>query len=180
MSATDVVGRIQRSSLWRNISDGRRALDERGTYRRLAKLLILQPISDCCWGRSGTARGSAPRHSPSANVGGARPWRRFRPTYAPSVLPEPIEAVGAQLGISHRVHDVAVTQEVLQRAGIDAVIGKLEAAGVAQHVRMNGKWKFGQFPSPADHFEEPGPRHWAAAFGIEHVAALQVLPSHLA
>src|SRR5258708_690133 len=34
------------------------------------------------------------RHSPSANVGGARPWRRFRPTCAPSVLPEPIEAVG--------------------------------------------------------------------------------------
>jgi hypothetical protein len=26
----------------------------------------------------------------------------------PSVLPEPIEAVGAQLSIAHRVHDVAV------------------------------------------------------------------------
>src|SRR5262245_24182088 len=26
----------------------------------------------------------------------------------PSILPEPIEAVGAQLGISHRVHDVAL------------------------------------------------------------------------
>src|SRR5262245_61238486 len=72
-------------------------------------------------GRSGTARGRAPRHSPSANVGGARPWRRFRPTCAPSVLPESIEAVGAQLCISHRVHDVAMAQEVLQRAGIDAV-----------------------------------------------------------
>jgi hypothetical protein len=40
-----------------------------------------------------------------------------------SILPEPIEAVGAQFGISHRVHDVAVTQEVLQRAGIHAIIG---------------------------------------------------------
>jgi len=40
-----------------------------------------------------------------------------------SILPEPVEAVGAQLGIPHRVHDVAVAQEVLQRAGIDAVIG---------------------------------------------------------
>jgi hypothetical protein len=47
----------------------------------------------------------------------------FRPICAPSVLPEPIEAVGAQLGISHRVHDVAMSQEVLQRAGIDPVIG---------------------------------------------------------
>jgi hypothetical protein len=45
-----------------------------------------------------------------------------------SILPEPIEAVGAQLGISHRVHDVAVAQEVLQRAGVDAVVGELEAA----------------------------------------------------
>jgi hypothetical protein len=41
----------------------------------------------------------------------------------PSVLPEPVESVGTQLGISHRVHDVAVTQEVLQRAGIHAIIG---------------------------------------------------------
>src|SRR5262245_30093975 len=40
-----------------------------------------------------------------------------------SILPEPVEAVGAQLGIPHRVHDVAVAQKVLQRAGIDAVIG---------------------------------------------------------
>ena len=44
-----------------------------------------------------------------------------RVTYQ-SVLPEPIEAVGAQLGIAHRMHDVAVTQEVLQRASIDAII----------------------------------------------------------
>ena len=43
----------------------------------------------------------------------AGPWRRFRPICAASVLPEPIEAVGAQLGIAHRVHDVAVAQEVL-------------------------------------------------------------------
>jgi hypothetical protein len=49
--------------------------------------------------------------------------RFFRPICARSVLPEPIEAVGAQLGISHRVHDVAMSQEVLQRAGIDPVIG---------------------------------------------------------
>ena len=40
-----------------------------------------------------------------------------------SILPEPVETVGAKLGIPHRVHDVAVAQEVLQRAGIDAVIG---------------------------------------------------------
>src|SRR5262245_66663513 len=80
-------------------------------------------------GALGAARGSAPRHSPCANVGSARPWR-FHPTRALSVLPEPIEAVGAQLAISHRVHDVAVAEVVLQRAGVDAVVGELEAAGM--------------------------------------------------
>ena len=54
-----------------------------------------------------------------------------------SILPEPIEAVGAQLGISHRVHDVTVAEVVLQRAGVDAVVGELEAAAVAQRVRMS-------------------------------------------
>src|SRR5262245_21022225 len=51
---------------------------------------------------------------------------------------------------------------------------------MAQHVRMNWEGKFGQFPSPTDHFEEPVPGHRPAAFGVEDVAALQVLPSQLA
>ena len=33
--------------------------------------------------------------------------------------------------------------------------------------------------SAADHFEEPSPRHWAAAFGVEDEATLQVLPPQL-
>jgi hypothetical protein len=40
-----------------------------------------------------------------------------------SILPEPIESVGAQLGISHRVHNVAMPQEMLERSGVDAVVG---------------------------------------------------------
>src|SRR5262249_7831472 len=51
---------------------------------------------------------------------------------------------------------------------------------MAQHVRMSRERKFGQFSSAADHFEEPGPRYRAAAFGVEDEAALQVLPSELA
>ena len=101
---------------------------------------------------------------------GDRSWASHydRVTYQ-SVLPEPIKAVGAQLGIAHRMHDAAVTEEVLQRAGVDAVIRQLEPAGMAQHVRMNREGQFGQFSSPADHFEEPVPRHRPTAFGIEHV-----------
>src|SRR6516164_1295588 len=43
---------------------------------------------------------------------------------------------------------------------------------MAQHVRMNWEGKFGQFPSAADHLEEPGPRYRPTAFGVEDVAAL--------
>src|SRR5262245_58911318 len=115
----------------------------------------------CTW------RGASEAHASCKVLGG-------------SILPEPIEAVGAKLGISHRERDVAVAQVVLQRAGVDAIVGELEAAAVAQHVRMSRERKSGQFSSPADHFEEPGPRHWAAAFGVEDEAAVQVLPSQLA
>src|SRR5262245_9213636 len=100
----------------------------------------------------------------------ARPWRRFRPIRAPSVLPETIEAVGAKLRISHGMHDVAVAQEVLQRAGIDAVIRQFEPAAVAQHVGMYRKGQLGQFPSTTDHFEEPCPSYWPAPFGVEDEA----------
>jgi len=129
-------------------------------------------------GLSGTARGKRAATLPKRH--GARPWRRFRPTCAPSVLPESIEAVGAQLRISHRVRDVAVAEVVLQRAGIDAIVGELEAAAMAQHVRMSRERKSGQFPSPADHFEEPGPSYRPTTFGVEDEAALQVLPPQLA
>jgi hypothetical protein len=73
-----------------------------------------------------------------------------------------------------------VAQEVLQRAGIDAVVGELEPTGVAQHVRMNWQEKFGQFPGPADHFEEPSPGYRSTAFGVEDEVALQILPPQLA
>jgi hypothetical protein len=36
----------------------------------------------------------------------------------PSILPEAVEAIAAQLSVAHRVHDVAMAHEVLQRAGI--------------------------------------------------------------
>src|SRR5262249_43648992 len=79
-----------------------------------------------------------------------------------SILPEPIEAVGAQFGIPHRVLDVTVAQEVLQRAGVDAVIGKLEAAGVVQHVRMSVLRKAVNAPGPKMESPKHSPRSQGA------------------
>ena len=52
-------------------------------------------------------------------------------------LPKVLESGRRQLGVAHGVLDVPVPEIGLQRPRIDAVIGELEAAGVAQHVRMH-------------------------------------------
>jgi len=58
------------------------------------------------------------------------------PPHVRSVLPEALEPVCRELGVSHRVLNVLVPQIVLQRARVLPVVGELEAAGVAQHVRV--------------------------------------------
>ncbi len=55
------------------------------------------------------------------------------------VAPEVFEAVGRQLRVSHRVLDVPVAEVVLNRPGVMPLVGELEAAGVAQHMRVD--WK---------------------------------------
>jgi hypothetical protein len=85
-----------------------------------------------------------------------RPGWAEPPGRGPPLSPSrTIEAVRAQLGISHRVHNIPVAHEVLQRPRVDAVVGKLEAAGMAQHVRMHGQRQLGQLAGPANHFQEP-------------------------
>ena len=72
-----------------------------------------------------------------------------------SIVPEILEAGRRQLGVAHRVLDVAVPEIGLQRTGIDAVIGELEAAGVPQHVRMHRETEIGGNPKPRDHLAKP-------------------------
>jgi hypothetical protein len=44
------------------------------------------------------------------------------------VFPKSVEPITAQLGITNRVLDIPVPEVVLQRPGIDAIVGQLEAA----------------------------------------------------
>src|SRR5262249_2357268 len=60
-----------------------------------------------------------------------------------SSAPEIPEPIGRQLGIADRVLDVLVPEVVLQGSSVVAVIGQLEAAGVAQHVGMDCKRHLG-------------------------------------
>jgi hypothetical protein len=54
-----------------------------------------------------------------------------------SVSKQALEPSRCQLGVAHRMLDRLVAEIGLDRSGIDAVVGQLEAAGVAQHVRMD-------------------------------------------
>ena len=56
----------------------------------------------------------------------------------------------------------------LQCPGVMAVIGKLVTAGVAQHVRMGLKRKFGRAARALDHAGESGRGEWRATLGRKY------------
>ena len=64
-------------------------------------------------------------------------WRCAQPgTGANLISPEVAEPVGRKLGVTDGVLDVLVAEIVLQGSGIVPVVGKLIAARMPQHVRM--------------------------------------------
>jgi hypothetical protein len=93
--------------------------------------------------------------------------------------PEILEPVRAQLGVTHRVLDVLVAEVVLQRAGIVSVVGKLEAAGMAKHVWMDGKRQSSSLPEPFDEVMKADGGHGPAALGDEHMGICAVLSPKL-
>jgi hypothetical protein len=82
--------------------------------------------------------------------------------------PEVLEPGRRQLGIAHRVLDVAMAEVGLQGAGVVASIGKRKAAGVAQHVRMCLEIDAGSTPDALDHLGEAGGRERRTTLAHEH------------
>src|SRR6516162_4637611 len=75
------------------------------------------------------------------------------------------------------MRDRDVPKPVLDRAGVDAVIGELVAAGMPQHVKMHGKWNAGPL---ADDLHQPVDRIWRerrTALRGEDIAAVRVFLS---
>ena len=64
--------------------------------------------------------------------------------------------------------DRLVAKIGLDRPGIDAVVGQLEAAGVAQHVRVDLHIEACSLTSTLDHRLKATPGEWRAAFRCEH------------
>jgi hypothetical protein len=72
------------------------------------------------------------------------------------------------------VLNVLVAQIVLQGASILAVIGQLEAAGMAQHVRMDGKRHLGGFAEAGNEMMETHRADWSATLANEYVGLCRV------
>jgi len=55
------------------------------------------------------------------------------------ILPEILESIRRELRVPHRVHDVSMSEVVLNRPGVVTVVGEFVAARMAEHVRMHRK-----------------------------------------
>jgi hypothetical protein len=65
-----------------------------------------------------------------------------------SVAPEVLEARGRQFGVAHGVLDVSMAEIRLQGARVGALVGKLKAAGVTEHVWVGLEAKLGRDAQP--------------------------------
>ncbi len=71
--------------------------------------------------------------------------------------------------------DRLVAKIGLDRSGIDAVVGQLEAAGVAQHMRVDLHIERSSLTSALDHRLKAALGEWRAAFRCEHGRQFVVL-----
>jgi hypothetical protein len=91
------------------------------------------------------------------------------------VPPKILEPVGRHFGVPDGVLNVLVPEVVLQGSRIVAIVGELEAAGVAEHVRVNREWHLGGLPNTHDEAMEADGADRPTAFGNEHVSLSRVI-----
>src|SRR5262249_45310718 len=92
-----------------------------------------------------------------------------------SVLPKVFEPVGRHFGVSDRVLDVLVAQVMLQGPRVVAVVGQLEATGMAKHVRVDREWHLGGLAEALNEPVETDGADRSAALGNEYVGVSGVI-----
>src|SRR5262249_49958897 len=92
-----------------------------------------------------------------------------------SVPPKVLASVGRHFGVPDRVLDVLVAKVVLQGPRVVAVVGQLEATGVAKHVWVDREWHLGGLAEALNEPVETDGTDWPAAFGNEHVSLFRVI-----
>jgi hypothetical protein len=95
---------------------------------------------------------------------------------AGSFLPKPLEAIGRQLGVEHRVLDVAMPEIVLDGTGIVTIIGELEPAGMAQHMGMHRKGEGGELAGAGEYSPDRRGAQGPALLGDKHLRCPRVVP----
>ena len=96
------------------------------------------------------------------------------------ISPEVAEPVGRKLGVADGVLDVLVAEIVLQGSGIVPVVGKLIAARMPQHVRMQWERHLGGLAEPLDEMAEADGAHGSAALREEDVGLVRAFSAELA
>jgi hypothetical protein len=97
------------------------------------------------------------------------------PAAPSSVPPKVLEPIGRQFGVPDGVLDVLVPKVVLQGPRVVAIVGQLEPAGVAKHVRVDREWHLGGFPEALDKPVETDGTDWPAALGNEYMGVSRVI-----
>jgi hypothetical protein len=92
-----------------------------------------------------------------------------------SVLPEHFESVRRQLRVTNCVLDALVPKVVLQCARVMAVVGELVAAGVTQHMWVNGKVDACILTGAFDELSRGVVCDWLATFRHEQVRRSRTL-----
>jgi hypothetical protein len=93
-----------------------------------------------------------------------------------SLPPKPLEAIGRQLGVEHRVLDIAVPQIVLDGTGIVPIIGKLEPTGMAQHVGVHRKGEGGELAGAGEYSPDRRGAQGPAPLRHKHLGRPRVVP----
>ena len=84
-----------------------------------------------------------------------------------SIAPERSESIWRELRVTDRVHDVAVAEIRLDRTGVHAVVGKVEARGVPKHVWVDWQADVCVLPCPRHQLMHRGLSDRAATLGDE-------------
>src|SRR5262249_46671461 len=108
-------------------------------------------------------------------TGGSSVQARWIPAPPSSVPPKLLESVRRHFGVSDGVLDVLVAKVVLQGPRVVAIIGQLEPAGMAKHVRVDGECHLGGLPDTLDEAMEADGADRPTAFGNEHVSLFRVI-----
>jgi len=103
------------------------------------------------------------------------PCGAMDPAPPSSVPPKVLESVGCHFGVPDRVLDVLVAKVVLQGSRIVTIIGQLEPARMAKHVRVDGEWQLGGLPEALDKPVETDGADWPAALGNEYLSVSRVI-----